>query len=83
MFQKDYRAFQEIRNVPKGLEGFARGNRGLQEVTEWFQVVARGSMELQGVTGGYKKLQGAQRGYRGLQWVIGGYKGLKVVNTGS
>ena len=41
------------------LEGFARGNRGLQEVTEWFQVVARGSMGLQGVTGvtrGYKEL---------------------------
>ena len=38
------------------LERFARGNRGLQEVTEWFQVVARGSMGLQGVTGGYKRL---------------------------
>ena len=45
-----------VRKVPKGLEGFARGNRGLQEVTEWFQVVPRGSMGIQGGTGGYKKL---------------------------
>ena len=44
-----------VRKVPKGLEGFARGNRGLQEVPEWFQVVARGS-GIQGGTGGYKKL---------------------------
>ena len=45
--------------VPSGCKGFfgvTRGNRGLQEVTEWFQVVARGSLGLQGVTGGYKKL---------------------------
>ena len=54
--QKDYRGFQVVRKVPKGLEGFAMGNRGLQEVTEWFQVVARGSMGIQGGTGGYKKL---------------------------
>ena len=40
-----------VRKVPKGLEGFTRGNRGLQEVTEWFQLVARGSMGLQGGTG--------------------------------
>ena len=53
---KRLQGFQEVRKVPKGLEGFARGNRGLQEVTEWFQLVARGSMGLQGGTGGYKKL---------------------------
>ena len=45
-----------VRKVLKGLEGFARGNRGLHEVTEWFQVVARGSMGIPGGTGGYKKL---------------------------
>ena len=51
-YMRRLRIVTKVRKVPKGLEGFARGNRGLQEVTEWFQLVARGSMGLQGGTGG-------------------------------
>ena len=45
----------------KGLQGVARGDRGLQGVTR--------------VKEDYKGLQGVTRRDRGLQGVTGGYKG--------